>query len=140
MSISWGSRLLNILNNSFSSQCPYHTHPRPPGPLPPREALFTEAQLVAITCTVSGQRSSLAHVPAGQRHGDVESLPNIGVVEVVGWGCGVGAGWIQAYLVPRTHQGRGGGVGKSYCFLNNKCEIASRILQSSCHQKPVMVF
>lgn len=53
---------------------------------------------------MSGHRSSLAHVPAGQLLGDVEGLPNIWVVEVGGGGCGVGAGGIQAYLVPRTQQ------------------------------------
>lgn len=34
----------------------------------------------------------------------MEGLPNIRVVEVGGGGCGVGAGGIQAYLVPRTQQ------------------------------------
>lgn len=53
---------------------------------------------------MSGHRSSLAHVPVGQRLRDVESLPNVWVVEVGGRGRGVGAGRIQAYLFPRTQQ------------------------------------
>lgn len=58
----------------------------------------------ATSCTARGHGSSLAHVPAGQLLRDVEGLPDIRVVEVGGGGGGVGAGGIQADLVPRAQQ------------------------------------
>ena len=52
----------------------------------------------------AGRKASLAHVPVGQLLGDVEGLPHIGVVEVRGGGCGVGAGGVHAQPIPRTQQ------------------------------------
>lgn len=90
------------MSTNFHPNFHLNVHTTPLG-----EALITgplRTQLMATSYTTSSHRSSLAHVPAGQRLRDVESLPNIRVVEVGGGGCGVGAWRIQAYLVPRPKQ------------------------------------
>lgn len=66
-------------------------------------------QQSATPRATSTHRNPLAQVPAGQLLGNVERLPHVRVVEVVGGGRGVGAGGVQVHLLPRTQQRLGGG-------------------------------
>lgn len=96
-------------NNSLSPRVPVVPPLRNPNQRIPGNLCDAHEPLQPATLqAMSGHRTSLAHVPAGQLLGDVEGLPHESVIEVGGGGCGVGAGGIQVHRNPRTQQFLGG--------------------------------